>query len=74
MFIAIAQASPVVTTEMYLETFLIDYHVMSIGCSQREQIVEESMSPMEYDRVSSPLDCHTYKEDVERRNEFKNGH
>ena len=25
------------------------------------------MSPMGYDRVSSPLDCHTYEEDVETR-------
>ena len=67
MLIAIAQASPVVTIEMYLKTFPIDHHVMSIGCSQREQIVEESMSPMGYDRVSSLLDCHTYEEDVETR-------
>ena len=67
MFIAVAQASPAVTIEMYSETFPIDYHVMSIGCSQREQIVEESMSPMGYDRVSSPLNCHTYGEDVETR-------
>ena len=65
MFIVVAQASPVVTIEMYLETFPIDHHVMSIGCSQREQIVKESMSPMGYDKMSSPLDCHTYEEDVE---------
>ena len=65
MFIAVAQASPAVTIEMYLETFPIDHHVMSIGCSQREQIVKESMSSMGYDRMSSPLDCHTYDEDVE---------
>ena len=67
MFIVVAQASLAVTIEMYLETFPIDHHVMSISCSQREQIVEESMSPMDYDRVSSPLDCHTYEEDVETR-------
>ena len=65
MFIAVAQASPTITIEMCLETFLIDHLIMSIGCSQREQIVEESMSPMGYDRVSSPLDCHTYEGDVE---------
>ena len=67
MFIVVAQASPTVTIEMYLETFPIDHHVMSIGCSQREQIVEESMFPMGYDRMSSPLDCHTYEKDVETR-------
>ena len=67
MFIAIAQASPVVTIEMYLETFSIYHHVMSIGCSQREQIVEESMSSMGYDRVSSLLHCPTYEEDAETR-------
>ena len=43
MFIAIAQTSPAITIEMYLETFPIDHHVMSIGCNQRKQIVEESM-------------------------------
>ena len=67
MFIAIAQASLVVTIEMYLETFSIDHHVMSIGCSQREQVVEESMSLMGYDRVSSLLHCPTYEEDAETR-------
>ena len=67
MLIVVTQASPTVTIEMYLETFPIDHHVMSIDCSQRKQIVEESMSPMGYDRVSSTLDCHTYEEDVETR-------
>ena len=67
MFIVVAQASPAVSIEMYLETFPIDHHAMSIGCSQREQIVEESMSPMGYDRMSSPVDCHTYEEHVETR-------
>ena len=67
MFIVVAQASPAVSIEMYLETFPIYHHAMSIGCSQREQIVEESMSPMGYDRMSSPVDCHTYEEDVETR-------
>ena len=67
MFIVVAQASPAVTIEMYLETFPIDHLIMSIGCSQREQIVEESMSQMGYDRVSSPLNCHTYEGDVETR-------
>ena len=67
MFIVVAQASPAVTIEMYLETFPIDHHVMSIGCSQRKQIVEDSMSPMGYDRMSSPIACHTYEEDVETR-------
>ena len=67
MFIVVAQVSPAVTIEMYLGTFPIDQHVKSIGCSQREQIVEESMSPMGYDRMSSPLNCHTYEEDVETR-------
>ena len=65
MSIVVTQASPVVTIEMYLKTFPIDHHVMLIGCSQREQIVEESMSPIGYDRISSPLDCHAYEEDVE---------
>ena len=36
MFIAVAQETPAVTI---LKTFPIDHHVMSIGCSQREQIV-----------------------------------
>ena len=58
MFIIVGQASPTLSIEMYLETCLIDYHVGSISCSQREQIVEENMSPLGYDRVSSPIDYH----------------
>ena len=52
---------------MYLETCPIDYHVVSIGCSQREQIVEENISPLGYDRVPSPVDCLNYEENVEPR-------
>ena len=33
MLIVVAQASPAVTIEMYLETFPIDRHAMSIGCN-----------------------------------------
>ena len=40
---------------------------MSIGCNQRKQIVEENMSPMGFDRVSSLVDCHNYEEDIEPR-------
>ena len=67
MFIVVAQASPTITIEMYLEAFPIDHHaLMSISCNQREQIIKKNMS-MGNDRVSSPVDCHTYKEDVETR-------
>ena len=33
MLIVVAQASPAVTIEMYLKTFPIDHHAMSIGCN-----------------------------------------
>ena len=56
MFIVIAQKSPAISIEMYLETCPLDYHSVSIGCIQREQIVEENMSPLSYDRVPSPID------------------
>ena len=36
MFIVVLQALPEVSIEMYLETCPLDYHVVSIGCSQRE--------------------------------------
>ena len=65
MFITVAKASSTITTKMYLEAFLINHHAMSIGCSQREQIVEENMFLMGYDRVSSIVD--TYEEDIEIR-------
>ena len=38
---------------------------MSTGCSEREQIIEENMPPIGYDRMPSPVDCHSYEEDVE---------
>ena len=67
MFIVVAQASPAVSIEMYLETCPIDYHAVSIGCNHREQIVEENMSSLGYDRVPSPVYCHNYEEDVKPR-------
>ena len=36
MFIIVTQVSVAVIIEMFLESFPIDYHVMSIGCSKRE--------------------------------------
>ena len=52
---------------MYLETCPIDYHAVSIGCNQREQIIEENMSPLGHDRVPSPVDCLNYEEDAKPR-------
>ena len=65
MFIVGAQASPIVSIEMYLETCLIDHHAMPIGCSKREQILEKNMSSMGYDRVPFPVNCHNNEKNVE---------